>query len=165
MKLKEAKAALGALVPKASQYSILKYIRTGYIDRGRWSDVLVQEFVSQIPGDGELPHRWRHNDLDSFLSEYGDRGSILWAKSFNSHLLMIHGHHILRIWTDVKDSCWVDLHPTVGTRPVIAAHMDCDNVPENSRKSKPFKHRAKIRTKEDMNIIAAEVKMIWGLKC
>lgn len=135
-----------------------KYLRYGYYDQERHSDLLISTFVTHIPGDGTLPARWRYDSLDAFLNLYGELGAILWAKSSNSHLLVVNGQKILRIWTDAKKHCWVD------AQTHILTGYPAEAIPDNNvRKSAPFSQRVKITTTKDMYSLAVTTKRVYGI--
>lgn len=139
----------------------LRYIRTGYIDQGRKSDKLLSVFLGILPGDGRLPLRWHYRNHARFLKKHGNLGRVLWASASNSHLLMINGFHALRIWTDVANTCWVDVADNV------AGFLDqrwlCDIPEKNVKKSKPFTKRVKVWQQYQMQQLAEAVNKTYGL--
>lgn len=142
-----------------------RYHRVGYVDQGRKSDHLLSVFLGLIPGDGRLPLRWHYRSHESFLSKHGYLGFILWAASNNSHLLMINGFHVLRIWHDTANACYVDLADNVaaGIDPRVRAGVE--TIPAaNAKKSKPFTKRIKVWQQWQMQALAETVKRIYGLR-
>ncbi len=136
-----------------------KYSRYGYIDQGRHCDKLLSTFVEQVPGDGHLPSRWRYYDNAQFVHSYGHLGVVLWAASYNSHLLLVGGTKVIRIWTDAKAHCWVE-----GVDHVMSEVAPLEQVPaKNARKSKPFVVRKKITDPTDISALAKRVNMIYGI--
>lgn len=144
------------------------YYRVGYVDQGRKSDLLLAGFLRLLPGDGRLPLRWHYRSHERFLAKHGHLGLILWAASNNSHLLMINGFHILRIWTDTADSCWVDLADNLAgslSQPTpMKRKGEVQDIPAgNAKKCKPFTKRVKVWQQFQMQGLADLVKRIYGL--
>lgn len=136
-----------------------KYQRIGYVDLGRHCDKLLSNFTQNLPGDNYLPARWRFGSLSNFCAKYSHLGLCLWAASYNSHLLVINGHRIVRIWTDAKNHCWVD-----GLAHVFLPSMLLENIPKkNIRKSVPFTVRTKIIAPQDMVDLALNIRHIHGV--
>lgn len=136
----------------------LKYFRTGYQDLGRKSDFLLKDFLRELPGDGQLPKHWHYRSLEHFQKKYGNLGMIVWAASTNSHLLIINGHRVLRIWTDVDNSCWVDVNTQIASRQVVIP------IPKgNYKKSAPFTYRIQISQRHQVASLVKAVKDIYGL--
>lgn len=146
---------------KQSEERSLKYHRVGYADRGTKSDKLLALFLSAIPGDNRLPLHWHFRSHENFLKRHGHLGNILWAASFYSHLLMVNGFFALRIWTDVDNTCWVDIADNV------AGHLDptwIEPIPEkNFKKSRPFTKRVKVSQQFQMLTLANAVKKTYGI--
>lgn len=140
------------------QPELPKYLRYGYYNQDRHSDALVSAFVSELPGDGILPARWRYDSHGAFLALYSELGDILWAKSSNSHLLVVFGQKVLRIWTDAKHHCLVEAQSHILTGWPVSAIPD-----SNKRKSAPFTQRVKITTTEDMYSLAVTTKRVYGI--
>lgn len=135
-----------------------KYTRIGYIEQDRVCDKLVKVFMHIIPGQNRLPPRWKYFSLEYFNTTYGHLGTILWAASYNSQLLLINGNKIIRIWTDTKNWCWVE-----GLSHVLDSFETVEIPKGNIRKSKPFTHRVKISSIEDMEKLANKIKQIYGV--
>lgn len=141
----------------------LRYHRIGYFDQGRKSDVLLAFFLGHLRSDGVLPKRWRYTDQASFQRLYGSKGHALWAPARSSHLYLLGGHKILRVWTDASNSCYVDLNE------VVAGELSLNGLaPElipagNTRKCKPFLKRVKIEHQYQALKIVNAVKRIYGL--
>ncbi len=136
-----------------------KYQRQGYVPGNLPRDLLLTAFLQEIPGDNYLPVRWRYGSRSQFVSDYGHLGILLWSASHSSHLLLVNGHHAVRIWTDAKGHCWVD----------ALGHLFCyglypQPIPKgNARKSKPFKFRTKITTTKEISALAKNVKAVYGI--
>jgi len=139
----------------------MSYNRLGYFDQGRYSDELVASFTTILPGDGVLPHRWVYTTPEEFVATFGVLGVVVWAKARSSHLLLIGGQKILRIWTDMSNACYVDLRDNL----VGCFGMEhTEAIPAgNLRKCKPFTRRKKIYTVEDMERLARCTKRIHGV--
>lgn len=134
----------------------LKYQRTGYFPNDRFCDKVVSIITKQIPGDGVLPPRWAYKNLNYFTTKYGNLGHILWAKPASYHMLMIHGNHVFRVWTNWEHSCLVDLLPHLGEETY--------EIPElNWRKCKPFTRRMNIETLDQAERLAQQVKQLYGI--
>jgi hypothetical protein len=135
-----------------------KYVRIGYVDSGDHCDTLLKEFMAVLPGDGRLPNRWRYRNHDSFMLRYGRLGVVLWASSYSSHLLFVGSTHVLRIWTDARNHCWVD------GLPHVLKDYNPEGIPlKNIRKSKPFSFRAKITDTAEMSALAKTIKTLYGV--
>lgn len=146
-----------------------RYQRVGYIDQGRKSDKLLAGFLGLMPGDGRLPLRWHYRSHDSFLRKYGHLGRILWAASTNSHLLMINGFHVLRIWHDTANSCYVEIAANVYGSLNALNHgtllNQVESIPEaNWKKSKPFTMRVKVWQQWQMKALHDAVMRTYGLR-
>lgn len=141
-----------------------RYHRVGYINLGRRSDHLLAFFLGLIPGDGKLPLHWKYIDNPTFLSKFGNLGPILWAAANNSHLLMINGFHVLRIWHDTSAGVYIDLADHLAgqlTNPKLPA---VNTIPlANARKSNPFTKRIKLSQQWQMKELANLVKKTYGL--
>lgn len=143
----------------------LKYVRVGYVDQNRKSDHLLASVLRQLPGDGRLPLRWKYSDVPSFVKKYGELGSVLWAPALNSHLLVVNGHKIVRVWTDTATHCQVDLNDAIvagltGTK----LEKEIADIPAgNVRKCKPFTKRVRIHQQFQANILVDAIKRTYGL--
>jgi hypothetical protein len=136
----------------------LKYIRLGYQADDRFCDEIVTKATELVPGDGVLPPRWRHGgNPEVFLDKYAHLGDALWSKSSSSHLLVIRGMHVLRVWTDSKTTCIVDLAGGLVTK-------DCTQIPANNwRKCAPLTHRKEMESVEDIVELMGRVKVLYGI--
>lgn len=142
------------------EFDVPRYYRFGYTDGGRRCDKLLAAFHSVIPVSvlASLPSRWRYVSSDRFLDRYGWMGPVIWATSYGSHLLLIGGQRVLRIWTDADNQCWVEAQPHVLSKVAIVS------IPEkNIRKSKPFTYRTKITLETEMSALAIRTKMLYGI--
>lgn len=142
----------------------LKYFRTGYQDLGRKSDFLLKDFLRELPGDGQLPKHWHYRSHEHFQKKYGSLGMVVWAAATNSHLLLINGYRVLRIWMDVENTCWIDLTDQVASG--LSAYSWCSVEPipaSNAKKSNPFTQRIKVSQRFQMQDIAKTVKRVYGL--
>lgn len=141
----------------------LKYHRTGYFDQGRKSDSLLAFFLGHLRSDGVLPKRWKYTDQESFQRLYGSNGHALWAPARSSHLFLLGGHKVLRIWTDTVNSCYVDLNDVVAGE-LSSSGVEISEIPKgNTRKCKPFTKRVKIEHQYQAAQIVKVVKRIYGL--
>lgn len=135
----------------------VKYERVGYCPSDRYCDTIVELFTKVIPGDGVLPSRWAYKNHNYFTNKHGNLGTVLWAKTASYHLLMINGHHICRIWTDVERRCFID----------IASHLDDGKavpIPEkNVRKCKPFTKRFTVVTDTTVSTLTKRIKTQYGI--
>ena len=157
----EAKAA--TVLPERDLED-LKYFRTGYQDLGRKSDFLLKDFLREIPGDGTLPSHWHYRSLAHFQKKYGNLGMVVWASASNSHLLLINGQRVLRIWMDVDSSCWVDIGDSVDSGLRFYSWGISETIPAgNAKKSKPFTKRIKVTQRYQMRDIAQAVRTAYGL--
>lgn len=142
----------------------LRYFRVGYFDRGRKSDSLLAFFLDHLPGDGEMPKRWRYHGQESFQRNYGHLGHVLWSPARSSHLLLLGGHKILRIWTDVNNSCLVDINDVLAGELSRTTQLTVEDIPAgNARKCAPFTKRIKVEHLFQMKLIVEAVKRIYGL--
>lgn len=142
----------------------LKYIRVGYVNQGRKSDSLLKLFLDRLPGNGVLPLRWHYRSYDAFMRRHGHLGMVVWAAANNSHLLIINGYKVLRIWTDTSHSCYVDVNDPVDAQMQIHSWGKTETIPEkNIRKSKPFTKRWKISEQYQMLHLVEAVKRAYGL--
>jgi len=157
----EAKAA--TVLPEADLED-LKYFRTGYQDLGRKCDFLLKDFLREIPGNGQMPKHWHYRSLAHFNKKYSHLGMLVWASSTNSHLLLINGHRVLRIWTDVDESCWVDINDPVNSGMQVYSWGQTVAIPKgNAKKSAPFTKRIKVTQRYQMRDIAQAVRNTYGL--
>lgn len=142
----------------------LKYLRMGYIDHGRKSDGLLKTFLTAMPGDGVLPLRWHYRSLEHFLRKHAAKGMVLWAASANSHLLVINGQRVLRIWTDTEHACYVDMNGAISSILLVHSWGKPETIPaKNVKKSKPFEIRWRMTEQYQMLHLAAAVKRAYGL--
>lgn len=142
----------------------LKYTRMGYSDLGRKCDFLLKDFLREFPATGTLPLRWRYTTQEDFQKKYHHLGMVVWAKASNSHLLLINGSKVLRIWTDVANTCWIDLSDPIAGALAYQSWGKVEPIPpKNARKSKPFTQRIKVWSRFQMRDIAAIVRNQYGL--
>lgn len=139
----------------------LKYLRIGYVNQERKSDKLLTSFLALVPGDGKLPMRWHYRSHSRFLEKHGHLGKMVWAAASNSHLLLINGFHVLRIWTDASSTCWVDVADNVAG--ALDPQWISDIPANNARKSKPFTKRVKVWQHFQMQRLADAVNRTYGL--
>ena len=142
-----------------------KYARTGYVNQGRRSDHVLSTILEQLPGDGRLPLRWHHRDVASFQKRYGSYGTVLWAAASNSHLLLINGHKVLRIWLDAAQHCQVDLNEPLAVylSSAVSFSKIVDIPAGNVRKCKPMTKRIRIWQKFHAIALMDAVKRVYGL--
>lgn len=141
----------------------LKYMRVGYINNSTHVDSIIDAVTKAIPGEGVLPHRWRWGSLDKFIRKYGDLGKILWAKTASYHLLMINGHHSMRLWTDTPATCIIDLALNVATM-LSSMGFTIEDVPEScERKCKPLNKRVRIYSIEEAERLVTAIKQTYGV--
>lgn len=142
----------------------LRYHRTGYFDQGRKSDSILAFFLGHLRGDGQLPKRWRYHGQESFQRLYGDLGHVLWAPARSSHLLLLGGHKVLRIWTDTSNSCFVDVNDVVAGELSRTSQMTIEVIPKgNMKKCKPFTRRVKVEHLYQAKLVVQAVKRIYGM--
>lgn len=137
-----------------------RYLRTGYFDRDRHTDSLVEHLIATYPGDGVLPQRWRWTSQEAFMERYGYLGTLIWSKTASFHMMMFNGLHIFRLWTDSANSCVLDVNDT------IAPHLkqSVEEIPDScDRKCKPLTKRVRVFSVEDFNSILEIVHNIYGL--
>ncbi len=160
-----ATARLEALEAMAAQdIEDLRYHRMGYINQGRKSDKLLADFLALCPGDGTLPLRWHYRGYENFLAKHGHRGRILWAASNNSHLLLINGFHVLRIWHDTAKSCYVDVADNVAGNLCASMAQTLEPIPtSNWKKSAHFAKRLKVWQLWQIKALYDAVKRAYGL--
>ena len=133
-----------------------KYHKWGYIQGEDHSDLLLKTFLQELPAEFYLPTNWKYHSQQSFIDRFSQFGIIIWSASTTSHLLLISGVRVLRIWTDAKKHCWVDSFPHI--------LQTYESIPcKNSKKSAPFEVRRKILTTEEMYSLAKHVKMVYGV--
>ena len=138
-----------------------KYLRTGYVNRARVSDLLVQAFVEVLPGDGVMPLHWKApRSHQEYLERYPESGKVAWAKSNSSHTLLVEGRPVLRIWTDAKNHCWIDVHDRLGKHYYAVLS---DTPVGCARKSRPFKMRVKTNSVDFMKQLALDTKAEWNV--
>lgn len=156
-------AQTDTVVPE-SDLEDLRYLRTGYISGDRQSDKLLAVFTSSLPGDGRLPLRWHYRSHEQFLKRYGNLGTIVWAAAANSHLLLINGWRVLRIWHDTTKCCYVDLADNIAASLPQQLHTRVETVPlANAKKSNPFTKRIKCWQQWQMLALVETVKRTYGL--
>lgn len=138
----------------------MRWTRFGYLDGGDPCDTIVQAAVALVPGDGVLPTRWSYKNPDHFTRTYGDLGEVVWAKTASYHLLVVGTVHVLRIWTDMKKSCFVDMADALAVRVPFGYEV----VPESTyKKTKPLTKRARITTVDQLVTILMLAGDIYGL--
>jgi hypothetical protein len=136
-----------------------KYERNGYLEQGRPVDEIISTVTEMLPGP-ELPARWSYKDKESFLSTHGDSDQILWSRTKSYHLLMVHGDHTARFWTDSPKSCIVDVHDMIAK----LVRLPVEKAPASVyRKTKPFTQRVTISTVSEALLIVKTVKVLWGI--
>lgn len=142
-----------------------RYARTGYIKQDRRSDHVLAAILEQLPGDGRLPKRWHHRDIASFQKRYSNRGIVLWAAASSSHLLLINGHKVLRVWLDTARHCQVDLNDALATylSSAVTFSKVVDIPAGNVRKCKPMTKRIRIWQQFHAKAITDAVKVVYGL--
>lgn len=141
-----------------------KYIRTGYVDLGRKCDVLLAALLEQIPGEGKLPLHWHHRSPAEFQKKHGHRGTVLWAPASSSHLLLIAGQKVMRVWTDSVRTCYVDVNDTIANSLSTVAFAKVVPIPAgNARKCLPFTKRIKLAQNFQMVELAKVVRNTYGL--
>ena len=141
-----------------------KYARTGYVDQGRKSDQVLATVLAHLPGNGRLPLRWHHHGAEAFQKRHGHLGLVLWAPASNSHLLLIAGQKVLRIWMDTANHCYVDLNANLAAYLSTATFSKVEDIPAgNVRKCAPFTKRMKIWQNFHAVAIIDAVKRIYGL--
>jgi len=164
MKQQEEQADTEVQVVDAEDF---RYTRVGYVDQGRKSDLLLATFLELLPGNNRLPLHWHYRSHDHFLKKYKHLGPVLWAAANNSHLLVVNGFRVLRIWTDTSNSCWVDLEDKIAdqlSQSSLNRKGEVQDIPSgNAKKSQPFTKRIKVRQKFQMHAIADIVKRTYGL--
>lgn len=143
----------------AKEYSIhdLKYLRYGYVPDGRVSDTMITVAMRDLPGDGFIYPVWRYNTKEHFLENNAFMGPVLWANCASNHTLFINGFHIIRMWTNTRKSCIVD---------VCEALKDGseEEIPEScNRKSKPLKHRIRLTTVKQAEQLFNRIKRVYGV--
>ena len=140
-----------------------KYARTGYVDQGRKSDILLASFLEQLPGDGKLPLRWFHRSVEAFQKSYSHLGVVLWAPASSSHLLLVAGQKIIRVWHDSERHCLVDLNEPLANY-LSSRGFSVEAIPAgNIRKCKPMTRRVRVTQKFMCVEIIKAVKALYGL--
>jgi hypothetical protein len=141
-----------------------KYARTGYVDQGRKSDHILATFLANLPGDGRLPLRWHHRSVEAFQKRHGHLGTVLWAPASNSHLLLVAGQKVLRVWMDSANHCYVDLNAGIAASLATATFAKVEDIPAgNVRKCKPFTQRIRIWQNFHAAALIDAVKRVYGL--
>lgn len=146
---------------EAPENNPFKHKRLGYLSSDRPSDELLKVALEQLPGEGTLPKYWKYGTHDDYCEMYGHLGKVVWAKSYNHHLLILYGQRILRIWTDLSNHCWVDI--TEYLVPIVQQWFVVKPVPAGCyKKSKPFQYRIKVHSVEEMATLIAYVRDCYG---
>lgn len=141
-----------------------RYARTGYVSLGRQSDHVLAAILAKLPGDAKLPVRWHYRDLASFLKRHGQLGTILWAAASSSHLLLINGQKIMRVWTDSARHCHVDISDALAAHLHASSFCKMTSIPVgNARKCKPFTKRIRIWQKFQAESLVAAIRSVYGL--
>lgn len=139
------------------------YVRLGYLPTGTKSDELTSHLVRRIPGHAELPLRWHYKSQAWFMEKYGHLGTVIWSKSCSSHLLLINGWHVIRLWHDKKYSSYVDLNEPIAAQ--VHTRLDVEAIPvKNAKKSKPLTKRCKITETDELDIIINAIAATYGAK-
>lgn len=141
-----------------------RYARTGYVNLSRKSDFTLSAVLALLPGEGKLPLRWHYKGDAAFVAKHGALGNVLWAAASSSHLLLIGGQKVLRIWTDTAMHCKVDLSPQLaGVLTGVPTFVVKDIPAGNARKCKPFVHRTRIWQQHQAATLVETVKRTYGL--
>ena len=120
----------------SEEYSIedLKHIRVGYIDQDRYCDKVIEYATLEIP----------------------ETNIVRWKTSASHHVLFVADVCVLRIWTDTKKTCIVDLIETL--------QFKSDPVPTSCyRKCKPLTRRVYITDSEQIVNLVTKVKQTYGV--
>lgn len=133
------------------EYAIPKYRRIGYVDQGRKSDKLAQYAFSLLPG-ADMPPRFNIRSREAFLAKFGDLGAVVWSRSASSHLLILKGYYVFRIWTATGNPVTDIADPLIG--PMRERFDVSDEVgPGIYRKITPMKRRITLSTEEDVDFL------------
>lgn len=137
-----------------------KYLRVGYFDQGRPCDSYVQ-IATFLQKGGLLPDRWKPESAEEFIELFGE--GPMWGKSYNSHVLVLAGIPILRVWTNTKSlHVWVDVDDKLSN--VLDTCFAIESIPRgNNKKSKPFTKRVKVSSKDDIIKLMVSAKAVYGL--
>lgn len=154
-KPKEVMAGLG--LPESNKLEDLKNKRFGYIDLGRKVDELVQYAVELFPGK-ELPRRFSAASQTRFVKKHGE--GVFWSKSSACHTLFFSGNYVARFWTDAASSLKVDVAEHILTQTPFEIH---DIAESTWRKTKPFKKRCVLTSKDEVEQLIKVIKRIYGL--
>jgi len=151
------------MTEELEELEALKYVRVGWQDYERACDAIAKAVHSEFEGE-TLPLHWQWRSLEHFMSKYGS-SPIMWAKSASFHMLMINGHHVLRIWTDSAKSCFVDVNDVIYYELTTSSLKELlEPLPTTCvKKSKPMNFRLKIKTVDQAQVIVNAVKRIYGL--
>lgn len=133
-----------------------KYFRWGYFPDGRVCDDIIAEALIAFP----VPYifgKWRYRTLFHFLKNNDHQGPILWAQCNSNHTLFINGFHIIRMWTNTRKSCIVDICEA------LKNGLE-EEIPEScNRKSKPLKHRIRLTTIPQAEQLFNRIKLVYGV--
>jgi len=142
-----------------------KYQRYGFIPTDDPTNLLTSCALRELPPDFVLPPRWAHGGVASFQEKYGHQGIIAWAKSTNSQLLLINGHHIIRCWTDTRKFFRVDVNDSLArVIPANTLNIQLEEVPKSTyKKSAPLTKRVMLSTPEQMHYLVMKIKGLYGL--
>lgn len=137
------------------------YTRFGRIKTEGHSSAVVDMLEKCFPPDLVLPMRWSYRSHAEFMWKYG-RPYRAWAHSTSSSLLLLHGQHILRVWTDARFTVVMDLNDTIAA--AMAAYIPVNDLPATLlRKTKPLTKRVKLQSMDQVTLLVQQIRSVYGV--
>lgn len=142
--------------------ALKKRLRIGWFDQGRVVDRFVDILENSLPKGEDLPPYWQWRSLEHFTKKY--TSPIMWAKTQGYHMLLINGHHVLRVWTDTGKTALVDINEALTVRLSSQLGERIFPIPEKSlKKCHPMTKRFRMETEDDVKNLAMAVRAVYGV--
>jgi hypothetical protein len=128
------------------------------------TDNLAKIAYNLLPPSSEdtLPKKWFWRNQVWFTKKYGHLGAIVWARSHSSHMLLINGNPVLRIWTVNPDTSRIELNQAVFSS--LNNKLGNPKVLQSKwHKTRMYYGSYSITTKEQVQVIMQEVGKIYGI--
>lgn len=128
------------------------------------TDNLARIAYNILPSSSKdvLPKKWFWRDHVYFTKKYSHLGMIVWSRTHSSHMLLINGFPVLRIWTVNPHKARVELTQSV----FFALQSKLENpqiLQSKWHKTKMYYGAYQITTEEQIGLIMKEVIRIYGL--
>lgn len=134
--------------------------RVPWISSGRFSDAVVSNVCEHFFGD-ILPQFWSYRSKEHFLKQFGM--GRWWSRTQSFHMYVSDGERVARFWTDLSNSCRVDLSPEL--IPTVRSYgLVISDIPKSTlRKSFPFTKRTVLRKEEQVVTLVTAIEQVFGV--